>query len=81
MTRTTKTIPVGGDVRHVVTLRDQVQTDPAAMAHRRYAFLLELATDGPYSGLLNCGPAAFETLKMYHDGTAWVAVLEATEPL
>jgi hypothetical protein len=29
-------------------------------------------------GLLDCGPAVFETLKMHHDGTKWVVELEAT---
>lgn len=29
-------------------------------------------------GLLDCGLQSFQTLKMYHDDTSWVLVLETT---
>jgi len=38
--------------------------------------LLRTVIENP--GLLDCGPVSFQTLKMYHNGTAWVIVLEAT---
>ncbi len=68
----------GTDTKHRVTIIDEI-VDPMAKADRRFKFLQTLANDGPYSGILACGPIQFESMQVFHDGFSWVAVLEATE--
>jgi hypothetical protein len=78
MTKTLKKITRGEVVHYVTTLRDISAPSGQQRAYRQYEFLRELA-DGAISGILNCGPLPFETIKISHDGDAWVAVLEAEE--
>lgn len=67
-----------GATRYSTVLRDVPSEGPGVQA-RRFQFLQELAHDGLYNGLLNCGPVPFDTLRIRHDGEAWVAEIEATE--
>ena len=78
MRRTVKSVPVGGQVRHVVTIEDDPSAGPD-IARRRYEFLVDLVTNGVFQGLLNCGPVPFDSLKMTYNGTCWVVQLEALE--
>jgi hypothetical protein len=78
MKRTPRSVPVGEGTRHRVTIEDDLSTGPDIVT-RQFKFLQELATDGLFSGMLNCGPVPFETLTMRHDGLRWVVVLEAME--
>lgn len=41
---------------------------------RQFLFVQWLANN---YDLLSCGPSRFETLKVYHDGSSWIAEAEA----
>lgn len=78
MKRSIKSVPVGGQIRHLVTLEDE-PSEGGAIARRRYEFLVDLVTNGVFQGLLNCGPVPFDSFKMHHNGKCWVVQLEALE--
>lgn len=78
MTKQFKKVNRGEVTWYVVTLKDIASDAGAEADFRRHAFLQELA-DAVASGLLDCGPMKFETLKISHDGEGWVAVAEAEE--
>lgn len=78
MTRVVRSVNVGAGIRHSVTITDEPSTG-AAVHLRRYEFLKRLVVDGVFVGLLNCGPVPFDTFRVFHDGSHWVAELEALE--
>ncbi len=78
MKRTPRSVPVGGQTRHRVTIEDDLSTGPDIVT-RQFKFLQEVANDGFYSGMLNCGPVPFQDFHMFHNGTCWVIILEAME--
>ncbi len=78
MKRTPRSVPVGGQTRHRVTIEDDQSVGPDIVT-RQFKFLQELVNDGIFSGMLNCGPVPFETFVMKHDGHRWIVVLEAME--
>jgi len=67
-----------GDTRYSAIVRD-IPSEGQGIHTRRFQFLQELAQDGMFNGVLNCGPVPFDTLRIRHDGEAWVAEIEAVE--
>jgi hypothetical protein len=70
-------IPRDGCKRYLRTITDDPTADEAHKVQRKFEFLISVVQDGIYSGILNCGPYAFEKLNMEHDGRSWVIKLEA----
>ncbi len=66
--------------RHAVRIEDSF-TDPALRVERRYTFLKEIAVDSVYSGVLNLGTVAFDTMSIFYDHakSCWVCELFAEE--
>ena len=80
MNKTVREIDLGGgEKRHLVELRSD-KFDLDANPHiTKMAFLAMLINDGVYTGLLNCGPLPFETMRVFKESDCWVVVLEAEE--
>jgi hypothetical protein len=76
--RKVKTVKLGDMVRYRVIITD-VESIGIDKVKRRVEFLLDIIGNGFFTGILNCGPLPFDTLRVFHDGTAWVAELEAQE--
>lgn len=70
-------IPREGYVRYLKTITDVPSRTEMERITRKFEFLREVVNDGLFSGLLNCGPTAFDKLNLEHNGTAWVIKLEA----
>lgn len=74
--RTVKTRRIGDKTVHytvrIVDTPSEPGTREAADQQRR---LLQELVDQP--SLLMCGPVPFATLRMHHNGTAWVVEIEA----
>jgi hypothetical protein len=62
--------------RYLKIITDEPSTTEHTKVERKFKFLTEIV-DSMYSGVLNCGPMAFDKLAMEHNGTAWVIKLEA----
>ncbi len=80
MERSYKKIPIGDQIRYRVVIKD-IPSSGAEIRRRQYEFLQDLINNGHPSGLMDCGPMAFQTFKMEHDGDQWVIVMEAYEDL
>jgi len=76
--RKVKTIKLGYTTRYRVTITD-VESTGIDKVKRQVEFLQDIIGNGFFTGILNCGPLSFDTLKVFHDGNAWVAELEAQE--
>ena len=64
--------------RYEVVITDDDSAENTAHSNfRRREFLQECLSG---HGLLDCGSVPFQSLKMTHDGTRWVVVLEAVGP-
>jgi hypothetical protein len=66
-----------GYTRYLKTITDIPSRTRLEKVERKFKFLQEVVENGIYNGLLNCGPWAFDTFNMAHNGTAWVIKLEA----
>jgi hypothetical protein len=64
-------------VRYLKAITDDPSVTKFDKITRKFEFLREVIENGLYNGLLNCGPLAFEKLRMEHNGTSWVINLEA----
>lgn len=74
--RTYKESPLdGGDNPPKLVMVTYKSEACVAGSQRHKLQLLQTIVETP--GLLDCGVVGFQTLKMYHDGTQWVVVLEA----
>ena len=71
------TIPRDGCMRYLRTIEDVPTVDEAHKLQRKFEFLREVVQDGIFSGILSCGPYAFEKLLMEHNGRCWFIKLEA----
>lgn len=70
-------VPRDGCKRYLRTIEDEPTVNEAHRFQRKFEFLISIVQDGVYSGILNCGPYAFEKLFMEHNGRCWVIKLEA----
>lgn len=78
MERTVRNIPLDGETRHLVTIKDDPSYGPDVQT-RQFAFLQDLVVNGVFNKLLHCGPVPFDVFRMYHDGQCWVVEMEALE--
>jgi hypothetical protein len=62
--------------RYFRTIRDEPSGDEDSKLKRKFQFLVDVVNNS-FTGLLNCGPTAFDKLTMEHDGKGWVIKLEA----
>lgn len=77
MNRTIKQHPLhDGGTRYEVRIEDEPCPKGGLASRFRTTDLLRLLASTP--GLIDCGPVMFDTLRIYHDGERWVAVMEAT---
>lgn len=77
MNRSVKSHPMHDNVtRWMVKIEDD-PVDFSQIRFRQFALLKELAVDGPYSGILACGPVQFDKMQMYfnHATSQWIVEL------
>jgi hypothetical protein len=79
MTKKTYSVKIGETTtRWKVRLEDEnLSYDNVGLAQRQLLFCKELVDGGIYSGLLKCGNSMFDKMTIFHDGSRWVAELEA----
>jgi hypothetical protein len=74
--KTYKEVPLDGGDNPPKLVTVTYTSEPCSSGSRPHKFdLLETVVNTP--GLLDCGVVGFQTMKMYHDGTKWMIVLEA----
>lgn len=76
MKRFVSEVKIGEKIRYRTRIEDEESPPGSDEARiRQYDFMRSLL--GQWT-LVTCGMQMFQTLKVYHDGTRWIAEAEAT---